>query len=544
MYPLYLYAYAAPPQEQCQLTDQLLEQYSDDIKMMNNRGRPIIVDHPPPPSMVESHALAHVDQDWRESYAAPSQRRGLNPSPPLTTSFADDSETIEEILDHRASVREYLQGQFYLQQTYSEHLHWTRVRQIGHGGQARCYCIEDNVNKYPLCLKEETESKKALDEAFICLKLARLVNDAPPNIVEFFGASILPHFSGKHSLQLFLELMPGCLQGHVFENGPLSSEAVLNYSYQLFEALDYLHQTLKVIHCDIKPANLLIDYNCQRLKVADFGCAELLEECCHGKGCTGNKDAGTLWYNPPQYYCTGNCSFGMDIWQAGCSVLFMVTGRRPWRHLCMDVDKSSPLVTTTTAALRKKRYCKLIGDQRGVYPLPGFLTSGVQQLLTGCLQFPPRLSAKDCVYLSVVSEATSPQQESRIVKELGYSPAHDVLDRLHSSACTPPVVDVYLGKDRFNTDVEGVPHVILSGWLGSVPYQNGMTYGDLLHSTRQHLPVTQYFEDCCLATSDNDPQTIWKTVTIGNARPYRVRNDQLVDPARAFILYPIERTCV
>ena len=70
------------------------------------------------------------------------------------------------------------------------------------------------------------------------------------------------------------------------------------------------------------------------------------------------------------------------------------------------------------------------------------------------------------------------------------SPAHDVLDRLHSSACTPPVVDVYLGKDRFNTDVEGVPHVILSGWLGSVPYQNGMTYGDLLHSTRQHLPVS------------------------------------------------------
>ena len=56
------------------------------------------------------------------------------------------------------------------------------------------------------------------------------------------------------------------------------------------------------VRCTCVPtaANLLIDYNCQRLKVADFGCAELLEECCHGKGCTGNKDAGTLWYNPPQ----------------------------------------------------------------------------------------------------------------------------------------------------------------------------------------------------------------------------------------------------
>ena len=65
-------------------------------------------------------------------------------------------------------------------------------------------------------LFQETESKKALDEAFICLKLARLVNDAPPNIVEFFGASILPHFSGNHNLQLFLELMPGECQIHVY----------------------------------------------------------------------------------------------------------------------------------------------------------------------------------------------------------------------------------------------------------------------------------------------------------------------------------------
>ena len=43
-----------------------------------------------------------------------------------------------------------------------------------------------------------------------------------------------------------------CLQEYVFENGPLPPETTLNYSYQLFEALDYLHQELRVIHCDIK----------------------------------------------------------------------------------------------------------------------------------------------------------------------------------------------------------------------------------------------------------------------------------------------------
>ena len=52
--------------------------------------------------------------------------------------------------------------------------------------------------------------------------------------------------------------LPGCLQGYVYEYGPLSPETTLNYSYQLFEALDYLHQTLKIIHCDIKRTSSLL----------------------------------------------------------------------------------------------------------------------------------------------------------------------------------------------------------------------------------------------------------------------------------------------
>ena len=38
----------------------------------------------------------------------------------------------------------------------------------------------------------------------------------------------------------------------MFENGPLPPDTTLNFSFQLFEALDYLHQELRVIHCDIK----------------------------------------------------------------------------------------------------------------------------------------------------------------------------------------------------------------------------------------------------------------------------------------------------
>ena len=45
-----------------------------------------------------------------------------------------------------------------------------------------------------------------------------LVRDAPQNIVEFFGASILPHYNGNNHLQLFLELMPGeCIKQSVVQ---------------------------------------------------------------------------------------------------------------------------------------------------------------------------------------------------------------------------------------------------------------------------------------------------------------------------------------
>ena len=60
-----------------------------------------------------------------------------------------------------------------------------------------------------------------------------------------------------------------------------------------------------------------------------------------------------------------------------------------------------------------------IGERRGNYPLPGFLTSGVRQLLSGCLRSEGRLSAKDCAYMAALSEATDHEQKTRILAKLG-----------------------------------------------------------------------------------------------------------------------------
>jgi hypothetical protein len=159
--------------ELCNLTDRLQDAYKDEITMLKNKGRPLYTSDPRPPTEVEAGQSVHVDYNWRESYGAsalgsgpqtvgrPTPHDELPPSYPddklraqQSPTFTEDSDTIGRTLDHRDSVKEYLQGQFYLQQTYSEHIHWRRVRQIGHGGQAKCFCIEDCVNNYALCLKE------------------------------------------------------------------------------------------------------------------------------------------------------------------------------------------------------------------------------------------------------------------------------------------------------------------------------------------------------------------------------------------------------
>ena len=45
---------------------------------------------------------------------------------------------------------------------------------------------------------------------------------------------------------------PACMQGYLYSMGPLPPETVRHYAVQLFEGLDHLHNTLGIIHCDIK----------------------------------------------------------------------------------------------------------------------------------------------------------------------------------------------------------------------------------------------------------------------------------------------------
>ncbi len=91
----------------------------------------------------------------------------------------------------------------------------------------------------------------------------------------------------------------------------------------------------KIIHYDLKPANILFDVN-RCVKVTDFGLAKVLgdgtgEDASSSLELT-SQGAGTYWYLPPECFEPGRprISNKVDVWSLGVIFFQMLYGRRPF----------------------------------------------------------------------------------------------------------------------------------------------------------------------------------------------------------------------
>lgn len=150
---------------------------------------------------------------------------------------------------------------------------------------------------------------------------------------------------------LVYEFVPNnTLEFHLYGKGrpPIDWPTRMKIALGSAKGLAYLHEDChpKIIHRDIKAANILLDFNFEA-KVADFGLAKFTSDVnTH----VSTRVMGTFGYLAPEYASSGKLTDKSDVFSFGVVLLELITGRRPVdsNQTYMDdslVEWARPLMT-------------------------------------------------------------------------------------------------------------------------------------------------------------------------------------------------------
>ncbi|XP_028780956.1 putative receptor protein kinase ZmPK1 [Neltuma alba] len=144
------------------------------------------------------------------------------------------------------------------------------------------------------------------------------------NLIEMWGYCA----EGKHRLLVYEYLEKGSLADNLKSN-TLDWTKRYNIALGTARVLAYLHEECLewILHCDIKPQNILLGSNYQP-KVADFGLSKLLNRSDQH---TQNFSVvrGTRGYMAPEWVFNLPITSKVDVYSFGIVVLEMITGRSP-----------------------------------------------------------------------------------------------------------------------------------------------------------------------------------------------------------------------
>jgi serine/threonine protein kinase len=177
------------------------------------------------------------------------------------------------------------------------------------------------------------------------------------NLVKLIGFCC----EGDKRLLVYEHMVNGSLDAHLFQ----SKATILNWTtrYNLAigvaRGLSYLHQSCKecIIHCDIKPENILLDASFTP-KIADFGMAAFVGRNFSRVLTTFR---GTVGYLAPEWISGVAITPKVDVYSFGMVLLEMLSGKRNSQKVCID-DNSNQVAPFPVTAISKL----LEGDVRSL----------------------------------------------------------------------------------------------------------------------------------------------------------------------------------
>ncbi|GLT51781.1 hypothetical protein SLA2020_251650 [Shorea laevis] len=162
------------------------------------------------------------------------------------------------------------------------------------------------------------------------------------NLVKIITTCSSIDFKGNDFKALIYQLMAnGSLENwlhssvHETNNGQCRVQTLnllqrISIAIDVASALDYLHHHClnPIIHCDLKPSNVLLD-NEMTAHVGDFGLARYFSELRTPNSSSSVGVRGTVGYTAPEYGMGSEVTMQGDIYSYGILVLEMMIGKRP-----------------------------------------------------------------------------------------------------------------------------------------------------------------------------------------------------------------------
>eukprot|EP00899_Mesostigma_viride_P021624 jgi/Mesvir1/29463/Mv23038-RA.1 len=195
---------------------------------------------------------------------------------------------------------------------------YTKLEKIGEGTYGKVYKAEDNTTGELVALKKtrlEMEEEGVPSTALREVSLLQMLSECE-YVVKLLSVEHVEE-NGKSTLYLVFEFLDTDLKKYMDLNGrqtPLSPRIIKSFMYQLCKGLAHLHSH-GTMHRDLKPQNLLINQQKERLKIADFGLGRSFSVPVR----TFTHEIVTLWYRAPEVLLgASHYSLPVDIWSVGC----------------------------------------------------------------------------------------------------------------------------------------------------------------------------------------------------------------------------------
>ncbi|XP_057509621.1 G-type lectin S-receptor-like serine/threonine-protein kinase LECRK3 [Actinidia eriantha] len=166
---------------------------------------------------------------------------------------------------------------------------------------------------------------------------------------------------GEHRMLVYEFLSNGALSSFLFGDMKPSWSQRSQIALGIARGLLYLHEecSTQIIHCDIKPQNILLD-DCYNARIADFGLAKLL---MINQSQTNTGIRGTKGYVAPEWFRSKPITAKVDVYSYGVLLLEIISCRKSVGYLEFHSgDEKAILTDWACDCFLKGRLDDLVGD--------------------------------------------------------------------------------------------------------------------------------------------------------------------------------------